>query len=256
MFVNYRTQGLVLKKVDRGEADQLLTIYSKDFGKLEILGKAIRKISSKLRAGAEIFYLSEIEFIQAKAHKTLTDARAINKFENIRSDLKRLKIAHKIAETLDELVKGQEKDENLWQLLQEVFRKLNNCQIVKLSNCQLLFYFFLWNLFSILGYEPQLYHCVLCQKKLEPQRIFFDSKEGGLICNQCQKSVKSIKPSSKKEFLLPGREVSPETIKILRLLLKKDWSLFSKLKIEKSDLESLDEISDEFYSYIRKFVVV
>ena len=74
MFLNYRTKGFIFKKEDRGEADQLFTIYTKDFGKLEILGKAIRKISSKLRSGAETFYLSEIEFIQGKTYKTLTDA--------------------------------------------------------------------------------------------------------------------------------------------------------------------------------------
>jgi len=68
MFVHYRTQGLILKKEDQGEADLLFTIYTKDFGKLEILGRAIRKISSKLRSGAEIFYLSEVEFIQGKIY--------------------------------------------------------------------------------------------------------------------------------------------------------------------------------------------
>jgi len=39
MFTHYRTQGIFLKKEDRGEADQLFTIYTKDYGKLEILGK-------------------------------------------------------------------------------------------------------------------------------------------------------------------------------------------------------------------------
>ena len=155
MFLNYRTQGFILKKVDRGEADQLFTIFTKDFGKLEVLGKAIRKISSKLRSGAEIFYLSEIEFIQAKAHKTLTDAIAIDKFGNVRNDLKKLKISHQIAEIFDGLVKGQEKDENLWNLLNETFQKLNSLSFVP-CRLSLIFYYFFWNLISILGYEPQL----------------------------------------------------------------------------------------------------
>ena len=60
MFIHYRTNGVMIKKKDLGEADQLFTIYTKDFGKLEILGKAIRKISSKLRSGAELFYLFHI----------------------------------------------------------------------------------------------------------------------------------------------------------------------------------------------------
>ncbi len=126
MFVHYRTQGFILKKIDRGETDQLFTIYTEDFGKLEILGKAIRKTSSKLRSGAEIFYLSEIEFIQGKTHKTLTDAILIDKFKNLRKSLKRLATAYKISEVLDAMLKGQESDEKIWGLLSEVFEKLNN----------------------------------------------------------------------------------------------------------------------------------
>ena len=85
MAVHYRTQGFVLRKTDLREADQVFSIYTKDFGKLKILGKAIRKIKSKLRSGADLFYLSELEFIQGKAYKTLTDAIALNKFKNIRT---------------------------------------------------------------------------------------------------------------------------------------------------------------------------
>jgi DNA repair protein RecO (recombination protein O) len=238
MFLQYRTQGLILKKEDRGEADQLFTTFTRDFGKLEILGKAIRKITSKLRSGAEIFFLSEIEFIQGKAQKTLTDAILIDKFENLRKDLKKLKIAYKISEVFDNLIRGQELDEKIWHLLTEVFKKLNNCQIVKLSNCQLLFYYFLWNLVSILGYQPELFHCPLCRKKLLPEKLYFSSKEGGIICAPCQKSVKSAK------------EISPDAVKILRILFKKDLAILEKLKIEKSHLETLKIISADYYSHI------
>jgi len=44
MFTYYRAQGFILKKEDRGEADRIFTIYTKDFGKLELLAKAVRKI--------------------------------------------------------------------------------------------------------------------------------------------------------------------------------------------------------------------
>lgn len=267
MFINYRTQGFILKKINRGEADQLLTIYTRDFGRLEILARAIRKISSKLRSGAEIFYLSEIEFIQAKTHKTLTDAILIDKFDNVRSDLRKLKISHQIAEVFDKLVKGQEPDEKLWHLLKETFSRLNNWKTENLApppfdssrkvsgetksfnfdtrtkgegvnKLEIIYYYFFWNLFSLLGYQPQLYHCALCQKKLVPEKLFFSPKEGGVICHQCQKSVESV------------RGATAETVKILRVLLKKDWPLLSKLKIEKPDLKSLDTVTSEYYSYI------
>jgi len=272
MFVHHRTSGFILKKVDRRENDQLLTIYTKDFGKLEILAKAVRKIFSKLRAGAEIFYLSEIEFIQGKTRKTLTDAILIEKFENLRKDLKRIKIAYKISEFLDNLILGQEADEKIWRLLLETFNKLNTRAAAKSKSASLsfppssrkrdsvgeeermffeykIYYYFAWNLLLILGYRPELYSCVLCQKKLVPVKLFFSTKGGGVICQKCFKELKLGK--SPHQIWCGGKEITAETIKILRIILKKDWTLFSKLKIEKPNLRSLDTIINEYYLYIR-----
>jgi len=246
MFVHYRTQGFILKKEDRGEADQLFTIYTKDFGKLEILGKAIRKISSKLRSGAELFYLSEIEFIQGKAHKTLTDAIVIEKHKNIRQNLEKLKVAYQIAGVLDELVSGQEKDEKIWELLNEVFEKLkieNSLNPALLQKgggkLEIIYYYFLWNLLSILGYQIDLYHCLDCQKKLLPGKLYF-KPEPGIICEKCAGKVKYKK------------EISSDVIKILRLFLNKNWNTLSRLKITDVYEKSLKKISENYFSYYKK----
>jgi len=237
MFVHYRTTGLIFKKDDRGETNQLFTIYTKDFGKLEILGKAIRKISSKLRSGAELFYLSEIEFIQGKTQKTLTDTILINKFPSLRKDLKRLRIVYIISEVLNSLIKGPEADEKIWQLLNEAFQRLDTNNLKPIT-CNLIYHYFLWNFLSILGYELQFYNCAVCQKKLLPEKLYFNPKEGGIICHGCFKKVKL------------GKEVNIETIKILRIILEKNWATLSKLKIEGKYLKSLELFSKDYLSFI------
>ena len=243
MFIHYRTQGFIFKKEDRGEADQLFGVYTRDFGKLEILGRGIRKISSKLRSGAEVFYLNEIEFIQGKVHKTLTDAIPIEKFTNLRKDLKRLAIAYQISETLDNLVKGQEPDEKIWQILNEIFQTLNTNNL-KPKAYNLIYYYFLWNLLSILGYQSELYYCALCQKKFgyslgRCEKLYFSPKEGGIICQNCFQKVKNGK-----------KVVSSEVVKIFRLFLKKDWPTLLKLKIGPNHLKSIEEISSCYLSFI------
>lgn len=247
MAIHYRTQGFIFKKRDTGEADRLFTIYTKDFGKLEILAKAERKIKSKLRAGLELFYLSEIEFIQGKIHKTLTDAILINNFKNLRKDLKRLQIAYKISETFDGLIKGEGSDEQIWNLINEAFNELNSLEIKNWtppSHCplEIIYYYFLWNLISFLGYQPELYNCSLCQKKLTPENIFFNSKEGGLICNQCKKSTKADK------------QIESDIVKIIRIFLKKDWPTLKRLKIEDKDLKQLAGISNFYLAEILRQV--
>ena len=201
MFLHYRTQGIILKKEDRGEADQLFTIYTKDFGKLEILARGIRKISSKLRSGADIFYFSEIEFVQGKIYKTLTDAILIEKFKNLIENLNKLKIAYEISELLDGLVIGQETDERIWQLLKEVFEKLNKLEI-RNWKLEIIYYYFFWNLVSLLGYQPEIKNCHL-----------------------------------------QGKKINCDIVKIIKVILKRDWQILPRLKLDFNHLKLLKDLS-------------
>lgn len=236
MAFHYRTLGIILKKKERGEADQIFTIFTKEFGKLNILGRGIRKSTSKLRAGIELFYLSEIDFIQGKAQKTLTDSLLVDRFANLRKDFKRLTLAFKIARTLNRLVQEEESDPRIWRLLKEVFNKLNDKSLA-ITYLLLIYYYFLWNLFAILGYEPELFYCFSCQKKLSPGLIYFNSKEGSLFCSNCFRSG---------PFRGGGR-ISSDTIKILRIIIKGEWKVLSRLKIEPIHRKELKEISQTFF---------
>jgi DNA repair protein RecO (recombination protein O) len=223
MAIHYRTEGFILRKNDLREADQVFTVFTKDFGKIKILARAIRKIKSKLRSGADLFYLSGLEFIQGKAYKTLTDATALNKFRDIKRDLNKLGTIQQIADSLDNLV-HEEEDKDIWNLLNEALGRLNDYQLI--------YHYFLWNLFSILGYQISLYHCVVCQKRLSPSKLYFSPDQGGILCSDCSDRAEE------KE------EVSPNVIKTLRLLLKKDWDTLSRLKIPDSEKEQLELISE------------
>ena len=234
MFIHYRTKAFFLNEQDRGEANRLFTVFTNDFGKLKIFGKAIRKIKPKLRAGTEIFSLSEIEFIQGKSHKTLTDIILIDRFKNIKEDPKKLKVAFQVAETLDSFLEEEEKDDEIWQLLKEIIQRLDNCSL-KTKNYLLIYYYFFWNLVSILGYKPELYHCSACQKKLFPHNLYFSSKEGGIVCKSCfQKMDKKT-----KDFY---SEINVNVVKILRLIIEKNWNILKQLKIREEDKENLNTL--------------
>ena len=181
MAVYYRTQGFIFKKKDILEVDRVFSIFTYDFGRLEIFGKAIRKITSKLRGGIEIFSLSEIEFIQGKNRKTLTDTIAIEKFSNIMQDPSRLEISHKISDILDNFIKGQEKDESIFALLKETLNKLNSPK-TQASISQLIYYYFLWNFLSTIGYHPEIQKCAACGLKLNPDILYFSNKAASALC--------------------------------------------------------------------------
>jgi DNA repair protein RecO (recombination protein O) len=237
MFIHYRTKGIVLKKEDRGESDQLFTVYAKDFGRILVLGRAIRKISSKLRAGIDIFYLSEIEFIQGKAYKTLTDALVVEKFSNIRRNLGKLKIAHKVAEITVNFLKGEEKDDKLWALLLDTLNAIDDKEL-KAKKARLLLYYYIWHFFSLLGYEFQLYHCAICEKKLIAEQLFFNIESGGIVCPKCASESIGSKP------------IDLNSIKILRIISKKDWKTLNRVKIESIDFKSLKNLFENYLSYL------
>jgi len=235
MAIHYRTKGFILKKSNLREADQIFTVFTKDFGKIKILARAIRKIKSKLRSRADLFYLSELEFIQGKTYKTLTNVIALNKFKDIMNDLDRIENIQKIADSLDYLVYKEEKDKQIWDLLNEALERLSNKPglSVPISRAYyIIYHYFLWNLLSTLGYQIDLYNCIACEKKLSPLKLYFSPDEGGILCSNCS-------DRAKKKI-----EISPEIIKILRIFQKKDWNILSKLKIQNSQKEQLESISE------------
>ncbi|OGZ68237.1 MAG: DNA repair protein RecO [Candidatus Staskawiczbacteria bacterium RIFCSPHIGHO2_02_FULL_34_9] len=234
MTTSYRTLGFIFKKEDKFEADRNFSVFTKDFGRVEVLGKSIRKIASKLRGGIEIFSFSEIEFVQGKVRKTLTDSVAEKRFNNIYKPEK-LKISYNISEMLDDFLKGEEKDEKIMSLIEDVFTKLED---YKKENCSIVYYYFLWNFISLLGYEPELSNCPICQQKLNPYNLYFSNKEGGVICRSCY--------SLKKESL----KIKSDIVKILRLILKKDFDILSRLKISSDIGNSLSAVSEGYKNYL------
>ena len=258
MFSHYRTLGFFLKKENRGEADQLLTIFTKDFGKLKVLGRAIRKVKSKLRAGAELFLLSEIEFIQGKTYKTLTDTILIDKYNGIRKSVEKMDCAYQIMDAVDSLMIAREQDENIWKLLNETFQKLDNQKTGSLppwsrfqrdysgkNSLRTIYYFFLWNFFSVLGYEVELYSCVICQKKLRPEVFWFLPNQGGIVCSKCFKSIK-------KEENEEVKKINISTAKVLRIIIDGNWNILKRLKTKEEDKRNLKEISYLYLSFLKK----
>jgi DNA repair protein RecO (recombination protein O) len=242
MTDRYKSRGFVVNRADRSESDRVFTIITDNFGRLEIVAKAIRKITSKLKSGIDFFSFSEIEFIQGKSYKTLTDAIFVKKFSNIILDPEKLKIANKITGVINDFVNGQEKDETLFFLINESFEKLND-MLLKRKNYNFIYYYFLWNFFSGQGYQPEVYRCVACHTKLNPCGIYFSNKGGGVICGNCVKTKKT-EPTE----MCQG--INSDVVKILRLILKKNWQTLSKLKIESNSQKLLEEISNGYHSYL------
>lgn len=236
MTTQYKTHGLVFKQEDGLESDRNFSIFTYDFGRLEVSGKAIRKITSKLRGNIELFSLSEVEFVQGKTKKILTDTLFLKKFKNIPQVPEKLSIAYNISNVLDIFLRGQQRDDKIWDLLIHVFEKLNS-DLLQNKQCQLLYYYFVGNFIAILGYGLELSKCAVCGQDLNPENLYFSNREGGAMCGKCAGShTDSVK-------------ITSATVKMLRLILKKDWQTLKRLKADAASQISL-EVLEEYVRYV------
>ena len=247
MFTRYRTKAVFLKKSDLKEADQLFSFYTEKFGKVDLLGKGIRKINSKLRAGVRPFNISEIEFIQGKAYKILTDAVLLKRLTPKEGSLYYgLKINFYISQLVNKFIIDRETDRKIWILLVESLEALERSKSI--LEFKLIYYFFFWNFVSILGYQPGLYYCSVCHKRLSEENIYFSPQKFGLVCSSCAKDKKKKngvnKNKNNKDYEIP---ISIESVKALRLFLKRDLDFILRLKLPEDFVAEIEKISNLYY---------
>lgn len=145
-----KTEAIVLKTADLGEADRLLTIHTKEFGKIQVIARGVKKLESKLRYHLEPLSYIFLILINGKNLKIVKDAALKDQFLSTRKDLEKIKIAYKIVDLVDELIVGEEKDEDIWNLILKTFKNLNaEDRILNVVEN------FQDNLLKLLGYDPK-----------------------------------------------------------------------------------------------------
>jgi len=148
-----KTEAIILKSDNFGEVDRVLTIYAKEFGKICVVAKGAKKLESKLRYHLEPLSYSYLILIGGKSLRIVKDAVLIDQFLSIRNNLKKIKTAQNITELLDELIVGEEQDENIWNLLIKSLKIINTKD--NLSDNSTMISNFKNTLIELLGYSPE-----------------------------------------------------------------------------------------------------
>ena len=121
----YATEGIVLKKMDIGEADMLYAIYTRDYGKVRAVAQGIRKAEAKLRGHLEPLSLSAIRFIIGRGGEKLIAASLIRFYGNMRSREMTLGMASAVAAEIDQRCFPGERDDAVWDLVRGSFELLD-----------------------------------------------------------------------------------------------------------------------------------
>lgn len=107
-----RTRGIVIKKRDLGEADRIITIFSENFGKLDLLIKGIRKSKKRDQSSTDMLAYSDFTFYKKGDAYILSNIDLMEGFYDLRKDIEKLEIASYIVSVINEvLLPGERKKE-------------------------------------------------------------------------------------------------------------------------------------------------
>ena len=164
----YRTEVVVLRRVDLGEADRILTLYTPQYGKLRAVAKGVRRPVSKLGGHLELFTRARVMLARGRNLDVLTAAETTDPFRGLRDEgpeaLERIGVAYYLAELLDRFAEEGIENRAIWDLLVGALRDLSDG-----VPPELVARGYELHLLILSGYRPELERCVSCDQPLRPE---------------------------------------------------------------------------------------
>ena len=176
MFI--RTEGLVLRTTEYKDTDRILTVLTRDRGRLTVKARAVRTARSRIKGGCQLFCYSEFTLFEKEGYLTVNEATVIESFEPLRRDLERLSLAGYFAQTAEVLSQEDLPNPALLSLV------LNGLYVLCKDSRPpaLIKAAFELRLACIAGYAPQLDGCMTCGNEMADR---FLVSGGTLSCAGC-----------------------------------------------------------------------
>lgn len=121
---SFKTEGIILKRRNFGEADRILTIFSLKKGKISVLAKGVRRITSRRAGNVELLNRTVIYLHQGQGLPILTEAESLDTFSKLKGDLTLSTYAYHIIELVDKLTAENQENRVLYEYLVEVLKRL------------------------------------------------------------------------------------------------------------------------------------
>lgn len=209
----YRTEALVLKGYDYGEADRVLTLLTPHSGKMRAIAKGVRRTKSRMSGHLDLFTRSTLLVARGRQLDIVTQAETIESFRPMRTDLLRLSSAHYVAEILDEFSAENLANYPLYALAIATLRQLSGE-----GDLDLALRSFEMQSLTHTGYRPQLHRCLQCDAEITPGQNRFSPKLGGVLCPDCAAADSAAPPISVPALkLLRHLQTNPEALRTLSI---------------------------------------
>jgi DNA repair protein RecO (recombination protein O) len=192
----YRDHGVVLRSWKLGEADRIVSIMTRENGKVRAVAKGVRKPSSRFGARLEPTCHLSLQLYRGRGDlDTVTQVETIDRFATLRDDLDRWARGSAMLEAVEQVSLEREPNERLFEMLVRALRTLTA------NDSPLVVAGFFLKLLALEGFEPVVDMCVACG---DPgPLVAFDVGEGGTVCTSCRR----------------GTALDPDALELLQLIL-------------------------------------
>ncbi|MCK4741100.1 MAG: DNA repair protein RecO [Anaerolineales bacterium] len=229
----YRAEGIVLSRKDFGEADRLLTVFTREYGKLKQIAKGVRRPKSRKAGHLELFTRVQLLAARGRELDVITQVEAIETYPQLSKNLQLVGQASYILELVKHFAVQGEVNRELYRLLVETLGRLNSGD----PSSKVTRYFEL-RLLELAGYRPELFRCGHCQLEIRPEAQFFSYIDGGVLCPNCGREQKGVRP------------ITLAALKVMRHYQRNPFSIASTARIQIKVHQELDHLMEGFFIYL------
>ncbi len=235
----YRTHAVILRRRDFHDADRILTVFTPNYGKLELIAKGIRKTTSRKAGHLELFSHSALLVAQGRTWDIVTEVMGVESYPSIRTDLDKISHANYISELIDCFSESGDENLPLWDLLVLTLQELDvldsNHPEQSSYSSRLLQHWFEMNLLALAGFQPQLFECLNCDEELQPVSNYISLVEGGVLCPNCVQGRRDLEL------------IEADVLKVLRFLQTRPWAAVRQVNIRPHIISQVDSL---LYRYL------
>lgn len=233
-FRSFRASAVVLRHADWGEADQLLTLYTREQGMVRALAKGARKITSRKGGHLQPFTHITIQLAKGRGLLIVTQVETINAFLPLHDDL--TKTGH-AAYAVELLLRFSYEDEGanptIFRLLVDTLDRIE-----KESDAWLAVRYYEMRLLDAVGFRPQLFECANCGREIRAEDQFFSFTAGGIICPRCGEALQNL------------TRISLETLKYLRHFQRSGYRDASRANPSLEIKKEAETLMQGYFTYL------
>jgi DNA repair protein RecO (recombination protein O) len=183
---SFSTPAIVLRRIDYGEYDFVITLFTLRKGKITVIAKSAKKSKKRFAGILELFSTLDVvcNVGQRKGLPVLQEAALKYPFFDIRSSMLKTAYASYWAELINEWMESGQQQVQLYQLFQYVLRELDSCRVSEAA----LSILFQVKFMTLSGLSPNLRQCSVCcieLEKIKETSVRFDFAKGGILCDGC-----------------------------------------------------------------------